>query len=151
MYAGYGPSTIDDGNGYDTQHFLQLEAGVGSPASNPFIAGGIFKLGTHFGRGTDLGLALRLTHQGFQVGGFGLALDLGGYQRFWEEGSTGFQGALVLGAPWGITASVSGGLGTHDARHASFTLGIDFARLTVYRLEGANWFPNPYPAYRPKD
>jgi hypothetical protein len=28
---------------------------------------------------------------------------------------------------------------------------LDFARLTVYRLSGESWFPNPHPAYRPND
>ncbi len=149
-YAGYGPSTVDDGDGFETQHFLQLETGLGTPASNPFIVGGLLKLGTHFGRGTDLGLSLRGATQGFQLGGFGLAVDLGAYERFWEVGSVGGQGSLVLGAPWGITMSLTGGLGTNDARHASLSIGIDFARLSVYRLDGENWFPNPYPAYRPK-
>jgi hypothetical protein len=150
VYAGYGPSTVDDGDGYETQHFLELETGLGTPASDPFIIGGIFKFGTHFGRGTDLGLALRGATQGFQLGGFGFAVDLGAYERFWEVGSFGGQGSLVLGAPWGITMSLSGGIGTNDARHASLTFGIDFARLTVYRLSGESWFPNAYPAYRPE-
>jgi hypothetical protein len=85
------------------------------------------------------------------TGGFGLALDVGPYRRFWGDGSTGGQAALVLGAPWGITLSVGGGLGTNDARLFGATLGLDFARLTVYRLAGENWFLNPHPAYRPKE
>jgi hypothetical protein len=28
---------------------------------------------------------------------------------------------------------------------------LDFARLTVYRLSGESWLPNPHPAYRPKE
>ena len=57
----------------------------------------------------------------------------------------------MLGAPWGITLSLGGGLGTNDARQYGATLGVDFARLTVYRLSGENWFPNPRAAYRPKE
>ena len=36
---------------------------------------------------------------GFVQGGWGLAIDAGGYQRFLGEGSQGGLGALVLGAP----------------------------------------------------
>ena len=86
---------------------------------------------------------------GFVNGDWGGGVDLGGYQRWWGTGSTGLQGALVLGAPWGITMSVGAGAGTNDARHYSATLGIDFARLTVYRRSGDSWWKNPFPAYRP--
>ena len=99
-------------------------------------------------RGTDLGLSLRTATKGFVLGDWGAALDLGGYDRLWEGGSLGGQGSLVLGAPWGITLSLSGGMGTNDERHASAVIGIDFARLTVYRRSGENWFMNPYPANR---
>ena len=30
------------------------------------------------------------------------------------------------------------------------TLGVDLARLTVYRRSGQNWWKNPFPAYRPE-
>lgn len=129
---------------------LAIEAGIGTPPTSPLVVGGMFKLLTLFGEGADLGLSLRLASRGFVTGGFGLALDAGPYQRFWGEGSTGGQAALVLGAPWGITLSAGGGAGSHDARHFGATLGLDFARLTVYRLSGENWFPNPHPAYRPE-
>jgi hypothetical protein len=58
---------------------------------------------------------------------------------------------VVLGAPWGINLSLGGGMGSNDARQFGATLGVDFARLTVYRLAGENWFPNPHPAWRPKE
>ncbi len=142
---------IDDGDGFDTQPLLSLQTGMGTPPNSPIIVGGMFKLNTYFGRGTDLGLSLRTATQGFVLGDWGAAIDLGGYQRFWEVGSTGGQGSLVLGAPWGITLDVTGGIGTNDARHVSAVIGIDFARLTIYRTSGQNWFMNPYPAHRSKD
>jgi hypothetical protein len=77
-------------------------------------------------------------------GQWGFALDLGGYERFWGAGSEGALGSLSLGAPWGLVLSTSAGLGTSDTRFASVTLGVDFARLTVYRLSGTSWFPNPF-------
>jgi hypothetical protein len=146
IFAGYGPGFIDDGDGWETQHLLALETGLGTPPTSPIVFGGMFKLGTYFGRGTDLGLSLRTATRGFVYGDWGAALDLGGYERFWEIGSVGGQGSLVLGAPWGITLSLTGGMGTNDARHGSAVIGIDFARLTVYRRSGENWFMNPYPA-----
>ena len=130
---------------------LAIEAGIGTAPSQRWIVGGMVKSQTFFGNGTDLALALRVATQGFVTGRFGLALDAGGYHRGWVGGSNGGQAALVFGAPWGITLSLGGGVGSHDARHFGATLGVDFARLTVYRLSGESWFPNPHPAYRPKD
>jgi hypothetical protein len=148
IFAGYGPAAVDDGTAWETESLLALETGLGTPPNSPIVFGGMFKLGTYFGRGTDLGLSLRTATKGFVLGDWGAALDLGGYDRFWEIGSIGGQGSLVLGAPWGITLSISGGMGSNDARHASAVIGIDFARLTVYRRSGENWFMNPYPAVR---
>jgi hypothetical protein len=149
MFVGYGPAAIDDGGGWQTESLLTLETGIGSSPKSPIVVGGMFELGTYFGRGTDLGLSLRTATRGFVLGDWGAALDLGGYERFWEIGSAGGQGSLVLGAPWGITLNLTGGLGSNDARHASAVIGIDFARLTVYRRSGQDWFMNPYPAPRP--
>jgi len=130
---------------------LSIETGLGTAPSHRLVVGGLFKLQTLFGDGTDLALALRVASQGFVTGRFGLALDAGPYQRFWGEGSTGGQASLVLGGPWGLTLSLGGGIGSHDARQFGASLGVDFARLTVYRLSGESWFPNPHPAYRPKE
>jgi hypothetical protein len=151
-YVGAGATSLQQ-QGLDrrTATTLAIETGLGTPAKSPLVFGGLFKLSALFGDGADLGLALRLANRSFVTGGFGLALDAGPYQRFWGDGSTGGQAALVLGAPWGITLSVGGGIGTNDARLFGATLGLDFARLTVYRLAGENWFPNPHPAYRPKE
>lgn len=149
-YAGLGATYLEQkGLKLELDPTLAIETGMGTSPSNTLVVGGMFRFATFFGNGTDLGLSLRVATQGFVTGRFGLALDVGPYQRFWGQGSTGGSGALVLGAPWGITLSAFGGLGTNDARHYGATLGIDFARLTVYRLSGQNWFPNPHPAYRP--
>jgi hypothetical protein len=151
-YVGSGVSSLQqDGLSRRTAPTLQIETGMGTPPTGRLVVGGMFKLSALFGEGADLGLGLRLATRGFVTGRFGLALDAGPYRRFWGEGSTGGQAALVLGAPWGITLSVGGGVGTNDARQLGATLGVDFARLTVYRLSGENWFPNPRPAFRPKD
>ncbi len=150
VYTGAGATYVaQSGRKLRLDPSLAIETGIGTPASNRVVVGGMFRLLTLFGDGTDLGLSLRVASRGFVTGGFGVALDAGPYQRFWGEGSSGGHGALVLGAPWGITLSVNGGLGSNDAHHYGATLGLDFARLTVYRLTGESWFPNPHPAYRP--
>ncbi len=151
-YVGGGASAFEQqGLELKLDPTLAIEVGMGTSPARPLVLGGMFKLQTLFGDGTDLGLALRLATRSFVTGDFGLAVDAGPYRRFWGEGSTGGQAALVLGAPWGITLSVGGGIGSNDARQFGATLGLDFARLTVYRLAGESWFPNPRPAYRPKE
>jgi hypothetical protein len=151
-YVGSGASAFEQrGLELRVRPTLAIEAGVGTAPSQRFIVGGVVKSQTFFGNGTDLALALRVATQGFVTGRFGLALDAGAYHRGWGVGSNGGQAALVLGGPWGLTLSLGGGVGSHDARQLGATIGVDFARLTVYRLSGENWFPNPHPAYRPKD
>ena len=151
LFVGGGPSYVQhEQDDFEGQPSLLVETGLGSTPSDPIIVGGLGRFNTHFGQGTDLGLSLRGATRGFVAGDWGAALDFGGYQRFWGVGSSGAMGSLVLGAPWGITASLTGAVGTNDARTLSGVIGIDFARLTVYRLSGENWFRNPFPAYRPE-
>ena len=141
VYAGFGPAWLD-GNERD-RYTLQLETGLGTPPGS-VVFGGLFRVQPIFGEGTDLALLFRGATRGFVQGGFGFAIDAGGYERFWGQKSAGGLGSLVLGAPWGVTLSASAGMGTHDTRFATLTLGLDFARLTVYRTNGTNWFPNPH-------
>lgn len=151
-YVGGGASYFEQrGQKLKLDPTLAIEAGAGSAPSHPIVVGGMLKVLALLGDGVDLGVSLRVASRGFVTGDFGLALDAGPYQRFWGAKSTGGQAAIVLGAPWGITLTVGGGLGSHDARQLGATLGLDFARLTVYRLAGLSWFPNPHPAYRPTD
>jgi hypothetical protein len=130
---------------------MRLHFGIGSDPSHPFVVGGLFSLEPHFGYGSDLSLSLRTATRSYANGGLGLALDLGPYERFWGEHSVGGAGTLWLGAPWGVSLGVGGSLGSQAAHGFSAILGIDFARLTVYRNTGTSWFLNPMPAYRPKD
>ncbi|MET0795023.1 MAG: hypothetical protein ABW061_26120, partial [Polyangiaceae bacterium] len=60
----------------------------------------------------------------------------------------GGTGTLWLGAPWGIALGAGANVGSHDAHGFSLILGVDFARLTVYRSAGTSWFLNPFPPYR---
>ena len=151
LFVGSGPSFTQEGKDArtDGQASLQMEAGLGTPPAHSVIFGGLYRVHTHFGQGSDLGLMLRTATHGFVNGDWGGALDFGGYQRWWGLESTGVQAALVFGAPWGITLSAGAGTGTGDHRHYAATLGIDFARLTVYRRTGDSWWKNPFPAYRP--
>jgi hypothetical protein len=130
---------------------MRLHFGMGTDPSHPLIFGGLFSWEPHFGYGSDLSQSLRTATRGYVNGGLGLALDLGPYERFWGEGSVGGAGTLWLGAPWGISLGLGGSVGSNDARSFSAILGIDFARLTVYRNSGTSIFLNPFPAYRPKD
>ena len=151
-YVGSGASALEQhGLKLKVDPTLAIETGIGTAPSHPIVVGGMVKFLTLFGSGTDLNVSLRVATQGFVTGKFGLALDAGPYRRFWGEGSTGGQAALVLGAPWGLTLSLGGGVGSNGAHQVGASLGVDFARLTVYRLSGLDWFPNPHPAYRPKE
>jgi hypothetical protein len=151
-FVGGGVSRLQqDGLSGTVMPSMRLQIGLGTPPSNPVVLGGLFSLEPNFGYGSDLAVLLRGASRGYVNGGFGLALDVGPYERFWGEKSAGGEGTLWLGAPWGLALGVNGSLGSNDARGFSAILGVDFARLTVYRNAGTNWFPNPFPAYRPKD
>lgn len=145
MAASAGPISWKQGDAdYQIDPALQFDVGVGTTPENRFIVGGLFRVTPLIGSGTDLGLLLRGTTRGFQEGGFGLALDAGGYARFWDANSYGFTGSLTLGAPLGLTLSLQGALGTDNAVAFGGVLGIDFLRLTVYRKTMTEIWPNPY-------
>ncbi|HET9958292.1 MAG TPA: hypothetical protein VFQ61_27545 [Polyangiaceae bacterium] len=142
MYAGAGAAMLK-GDRDSNRGTLQFDAGIGGPPG-PVVLGAVFRFQPYLGKGTDLALLGRVATGGYVQGNFGLAFDIGAYQRFWGVGSTGGLASLSLGAPWGITLSGSAGLGTEEQRFGSLTLGIDFARLTVHRTTGTSWFANPY-------
>ena len=145
--AAAGPIRWKQGDAeYKIDPALQIDIGVGTTPENRFIVGGLFRVTPLLGSGTDLGLLLRGTTRGYQEGGFGLALDAGGYARFWEENSYGFLGSLTLGAPLGLTLTLQGALGTNNAVALGGVLGIDFLRLTVYRKTMTEIWPNPHSA-----
>ncbi len=127
---------------------MRVQFGLGTDPSHPLVLGGLFSLEPNFGYGSDLALFVRGATRGYVNGGFGLALDAGPYERFWGQRSVGGASMLWLGAPWGVSLGLGGSLGSHEASGLSAILGIDFARLTVYRNTGTSWFPNPFPAYR---
>lgn len=143
VYVGVGPGVLDFDTAARRRFVLELETGLGTPPA-ALVFGGILRAQSFLQEGTDLALLARGATRGYVQGGFGLALDAGPYQRFWGEGSTGATVALGFGIPWGVVFRASAGLGSNDQRFAALTLGLDFARLTVYRTSGTNWFMNPY-------
>src|SRR5262249_21643896 len=115
--AAAGPTYLDDGRQKRWAPTLDLNIGIRLPPSTPVVVGGLCDLETHFGLGTDLGLLARFATPSFVLGDWGVALDLGGYERFWGRRSAGGLGKLVLGAPWGLQLAAGGGIGSNDARH----------------------------------
>src|SRR5688572_20444281 len=142
LYAGGGAGVLDRETKEDKTLF-HLDTGMGTDPASPLVFGGLFRAQALFGSGVDLGLVSRLVTGSFVRGGFGGGIDLGVSQRWWGEGSTGLTGNLVLGAPWGLTLCAGGTLGTNDERLLFATIGFDFARLTVHRQTGLDWFANP--------
>ena len=118
---------------YELRPTMQIDLGMGSPTSHPVVVGGLVRANSYFGQGVDLGLALRLATQGFATGKWGVALDGGGYERWWGQGSSGFITSLVLGAPYGLTLSLNATVGSDDHRVFGAVLGVDLLRLTVHR------------------
>jgi hypothetical protein len=146
LYAGGGvASSAMADSATEVPGVFAAETGMGSAPDKDVIVGGLFKSLTYFGQGTDLGLAVRGASGGFVRGGFGLALDLGGYVRLSHQASQGFLGALVFGGPLGLQLAAITEIGSNDYRIYGATLGIDFLRLTVYRTATQRYFPNPFP------
>jgi hypothetical protein len=124
---------------------LQIDAGLGSTPAASVVVGGLFRMQTHFGDGTDFGAFLRTATGGFARGTWGGAIDLGAIVRCWQP-SPGYAGSLVLGGPWGLTLSLGAARDGDERTTVTGVLGIDLARLTVHRTSGTEWMPNPYPS-----
>ena len=152
LFAGAGPSGLfRSGASNDYAASMQLDAGMGSTPKAAVAVGGLLRMHTRFGDGTDLGLYVRTATGGFSRGTWGGAIDLGGYERWWGQAAPGYAGSIVLGAPWGITLSLDAARDTKEVNTFACVLGIDFARLTVYRSSGLGWMPNPFPSPRPSE
>ena len=129
---------------------MQLDLGVGSHPGRPVIVGGLLKTTTYFSHGTDMTLSLRAATRGFCTGNWGLALDGGGYARWWGQSSSGPAAAVHVGMPFGLTFTVQGTMGSEDQRTLGALISVDLLRLTVYRLGGESLWVNPRPAWRPE-
>lgn len=149
LFAGGGASNVErQGAPATTVPALTLDAGMGTSARHFLAVGGLLRLNAQFTHGVSYALALRTATRGYNQGTFGLAIDLGGYLKAWGDGEPGLTGGLALGGPWGTTLNLMAEMGPSDYRVYSAVLGVDLARLTVYRSMGLNWWPNPYPTPR---
>jgi hypothetical protein len=128
---------------------MQLDLGLGTPPSSMVVVGALGRTTTYFGRGTDLALAARAATGGFARGQFGIALDAGAFKRWWGTESEGPLASVHFGAPYGLQLSFNASMGSDEHRTYGVLLGIDLLRLTVYRLGGTQWWPNPRPAWQP--
>jgi hypothetical protein len=124
---------------------LQADVGVGTTSAAPVIVGGLLRVSPTFGQHTDFALVARGATRGFQTGPFGVALEAGGYARADDEASVGFVGGAVLGGPLGVQLTVLAHVGTTDEYGGSALLGVDLLRLTLYREDVVDWWPNPLP------
>ena len=149
LYVGTGPAWLSHAEATDRSWAVQLDTGLGTTPEDPIVVGGLARLWVPLGRGVDLGLLVRTATQGFVLGDWGAAVDLGGYRHWYSPKSTGGQASLALGAPWGIVLSLNGGLGSADSSFFGACIGIDLARLTIYRRTGQSYWPNAFPAVAP--
>jgi len=124
---------------------LAFDMGVGTSDRADYIFGGYFRVQPIIGHGTDLALFARFATSAFQTDAIGFALDAGAYQRWWGTESTGFIGQGVIGGPLGLQLALIGTVGSHDTFGFGGILGIDLARLTIYRQHLLDWWPNPRP------
>jgi hypothetical protein len=138
-----GAGALSEGGERQYPGALQLELGIGTTPVSSVVFGGVAKTLTYFGNGTDLAFTLRAATGGFARGGFGLAIDAGGFERWWGEDAQGFLGALVLGGPYGLQLTAMTEQGTNNVQSYAATFGIDFLRLTVYRGASGGYWPNP--------
>lgn len=137
-----GPAFVQRRSVEEVVPLLRMNAGLAIRPSHDLIVGAGFEFGTFLGHGSDVGGAMRVATGAYTRGDWGLALDLGAYHRF-NRVSDGGAATLTLGAPWGLLLAANGTLGTHDARSIGVLFGFDFARLTVHRTSGQQWWPNP--------
>lgn len=131
---------------------MRLETGMGTDPSRPFVIGGLVRLDTMFSHGSDMSALVRIADNGFVNGDWGLGFDIGAVARYWgEPNAFGASGTLLGGGPWGLELQVGGLWATHETKTVSVILGIDLARLTVYRKSGSSWWKNTFPAVRNSD
>ena len=148
-----GVTASNDGAGA-----LDLAIGVGTPATHPFVVGGVFRTVGYVGLGADVSLSVRLAMQSYCVGDWGLALDLGVGARAWGSGNYGTwpgTGVLIAGMPFGFQVALGAnafdvGNQTPSAKGGFVALEFDFLRLTSMRSgQTTKTWTNPSPANAP--
>lgn len=127
--------------------------GVGSDPTHKWVIGGIFRTMSRFTEGTDIGIAARLTTGGFARGDWGFGFDLGPSLRLWGSNAYGtypLQGAVLLGAPWGLQVTVGADIvnleGTPTSLGGYALVEFDLLRFTVMRQGSTEkYWKNPLP------
>ena len=139
------PAVYSPGHTIRIDPTMRFEVGVGIPDRFPVLVGGVFRVTPLLASnsGADMSWLVRLCTRGFQVGGFGLAVDAGVYARTWGITSQGFEGSLTLGAPLGFALSFNVMAGSNTLLGGGAVASIDLLRLTLYRKTFLNWWPNP--------
>ena len=133
------PSLPTVKNSLEAAPMLQLDAGMGTSPARPFVFGGLFRVAPNFGFGTDLSLLARATSRNFVNGGWGGAIDLGAYARFWGEGSTGFHRGTRRSVGLGASPRRSAGWSAQTKPAASFSRSVSIS--PVSRFTGARERP----------
>jgi hypothetical protein len=151
QFLRQGPAT---GFSSDWVPAIDYSIGVGSSPLNPAVIGGLVRGATFIGLGTDLGVAVRACTGGFARGDWGVAFDLGGAWRSWQNSVYGewpVQAVLTGGTPWGFQLAIGGEVssvpGSQPADGFFAAIEIDLLRLTVMRQGSSEpWWYNPSPA-----
>lgn len=149
LFVGGGTSRVDVHASQVSSAVMRLDAGVGTKPSWPVMVGIGGRFVPYFEKGVDWAAYVRVATRSYVTGWWGAAVDGGGYARKWGGESTGYLASLNLGAPWGFVLTGNFDRGTEGHQTVSVLAGIDFLRLTVYRLAGEAEWPNPNPAWRP--
>jgi hypothetical protein len=95
-----------------------------------------------------------VTTGGYSRGDWGLGFDLGPGLRLWESNADGtfpLQGAVILGAPWGLQLTLGSdimNLAVHPSSIGGFAVvEFDLMRFTLMRQGSTDAFwKNPLPA-----
>jgi hypothetical protein len=147
FFTGAGPVAVaQPGQSTEWLSSLQVDAGIGSSPAASFATGGLLRMHVHFGGAADFGAFWRTATGGYVRGDWGAALDLGGYLRAGGDKAPGLAGTLSLGMPLGITLNLNAGRSVDETNTFAAVLGLDFARFTIYRSTGLDWFPNQFPS-----
>jgi hypothetical protein len=140
----------------DTSLAIEGAIGVGTPATTPFVVGGVFRAASYPGLGgVDMSLSLRLAMQSYCVGDWGLAADLGVGARLWGNAQYPIHAVLIGGMPFGFQLAVGAdfwdvSLQTPKAAGGFVALEVDFLRLTSMRSgQTTKLWSNPAPANAP--
>jgi hypothetical protein len=156
--GGYALARNGQTKSNDTDFALDGAVGVGTPATGPLVVGGVFRALAFTTMGVDMSVAFRVATQGYCVGDWGAALDLGLGLRLWGDANYGqfpVHAVLTGGMPFGFQLAVGAdvwdvSLQKPVAEGGFVALELDLLRLTSMR-SGATTklWSNPAPANAP--